>query len=100
MKQTNVIRHRSGSVIAAALGIICYGVAMIQPSRAARKAQTMKLSLLLTTTLFATASTARAVPTVYLTLGDDIPQYHAGSGKFLGNLGTFPGVNISGDSSE
>src|SRR5687768_13375308 len=29
-----------------------------------------------------------------------MPQYHAGSGNFLGNLGTFPGVNISGDSSE
>jgi hypothetical protein len=60
----------------------------------------MKLSILLTTTLFATVLTTRAVPTVYLTLGDDIPQYHAFSGNFLGNLGTFPGVNISGDSSE
>ena len=60
----------------------------------------MKLGILLTTTLFAAALTSRAVPTVYLTLGDDIPQYHAFSGNFLGNLGTFPGVNISGDSSE
>ena len=61
----------------------------------------MKLSVLLTTTILSAALTASAaVPTVYVSIGDNILEYHAGSGEFLGTLGTFPGVSISPNSNE
>src|SRR5688572_8953025 len=60
----------------------------------------MKPIILVITTLFATSLTTHGVPTLYLAAGDDVPGYHAGSGDFLGSLGSFPGWNLNPETSE